>query len=95
MSYLLLFLCGVLTAIPLVFSPLQLLSWFTLVPLFLIAKNKKSAYRHGLVFSLGYYLVVYHWFSYLYPLDFAGFDTVGSLLVIAVAWFGLSFSLAR
>jgi len=91
MSYLLLFVCGLLTALPLVFSPLQLLSWFTLIPLFLVAKQKKSAYRHGLVFSLGYYLLVYHWFCYLYPLDFAGFDTLGSILVIAVAWFGLSF----
>jgi len=54
MSYLLLFVCGLLTALPLVFSPLQLLSWFTLIPLFLVAKQKKSAYRHGLVFSLGY-----------------------------------------
>ena len=89
-SYFIVFLCGFLTALPLVVDTLFLLPWFSLVPLFTIAGKKKSAYRHGLAFSMGYYLVVYHWFLYLYPLDFAGFDTIGSLLVIGVAWFGLS-----
>lgn len=90
MSYFLLLFCGILTALPLVFDWLFLLPWISLVPLFLVVTDKKSAYRHGLVFSLGYYAVVYHWFCYLYPMDFAGFDDTGSLLVILVAWFGMS-----
>jgi len=90
MSYLLALAAGLLTALPLLFDELFLLPWFSLVPLFCIAKSKQSAYRHGLVFSLGYYAVLYHWFCYLYPLDFAGFNKMGSILVVAVAWIGMS-----
>ncbi len=91
MSYLILFLCGVLTALPYVFEYTFFLPYFTIAPLFIIAATKKSPYRHGLCFSMGYYLVVFHWFLYLYPLDFAGINRSGSIAVIAVAWFGLSF----
>ncbi len=90
MSYLIVFLCGLLTALPLIFDVLAFLPWVSLIPLFLIAERKKSAYRHGLVFSLGYYGMIYHWFTYLYPLDFAGFSNAASVLLIIVAWLGLS-----
>lgn len=90
MSYLLLFLCGSVTALPYVCEYLFFLPYFSIVPLFVIAKRKKSAYRHGLCFSMGYYLVVYHWFCYLYPMDFAGISKGGSVGVIALAWVGLS-----
>lgn len=90
MSYIILFLCGVLTALPYVIEYTFFLPYFTIAPLFIIASTKKSAYRHGLSFSMGYYLVVFHWFLYLYPLDFAGIDKGGSIAVIAIAWFGLS-----
>ena len=91
MSYLILFVCGILTALPYVFEYTFLLPYFAMSPLFIVAATKKSAYRHGLCYSMGYYLVVFHWFLYLYPLDFAGIDRSGSVAVIAVAWFGLSF----
>ncbi len=90
MSYFIVLLAGILTALPLIFDALFFLPWISLVPLFLFAVRKSSSYRHGLIFSLGYYGVLYHWFCYLYPLDFAGFDTAGSVLVIAVAWLGMS-----
>lgn len=90
MTYLILLLCGILTALPYIFDFLFFMPYLTIAPLFIIAHKSKKAYRHGLCFSMGYYLVVYHWFLYLYPLDFAGFDTLGSIAVIAVAWFGLS-----
>lgn len=90
MSYLIALAAGLLTALPLLFDELFLLPWFSLVPLFWIAQEKKAAYRHGLVFSLGYYAILYHWFCYLYPMDFAGFDKTGSILVVAVAWVGMS-----
>ncbi len=90
MSYLIMLLCGALTALPYIFDWLFFLPYFTLAPLFVIALKKKSAYRHGLCFSLGYFTIVYHWFCYLYPLDFAGFDAIGSIAVIITAVFGLS-----
>lgn len=90
MSYIIVLICGVLTAMPYIFDLLFFLPYFTLAPLFVIALKKKSAYRHGLVFSLGYFTVVYHWFCYLYPLDFAGINGLGSVAVIITAIIGLS-----
>lgn len=90
MSYLVMLICGVLTAMPYIFDFLFFLPYFTLAPLFIIALKKKSAYRHGLCFSLGYYAVVYHWFCYLYPLDFAGLNELGSVAVIITAIVGMS-----
>ncbi len=90
MTYLVALLSGLLTALPLLFDVFFFLPWFSLVPLLLIAKKKRSAYRHGLVFSLGYYGVLYHWFCYLYPLDFVGLGKAESLAVVAVAWIGMS-----
>lgn len=83
-------ICGVLTAMPYIFDFLFFLPYFTLAPLFIIALKKKSAYRHGLVFSLGYFAVVYHWFCYLYPMDFAGINGIGSIAVIITAIVGMS-----
>lgn len=90
MSYWIAFLSGILTALPLICDALFFLPWLSLVPLFLLARKKKNVYRHGLLFSLGYYGILYHWFCYLYPLDFAGFDKIGSIFVVAVAWIGMS-----
>lgn len=90
MSYLMMLICGILTALPYIFDFLFFLPYFTLAPLFIVALKKKAAYRHGLVFCIGYFTVVYHWFAYLYPLDFAGFDKTSSLIVIAFAIFGMS-----
>ena len=54
LSYAAVFAAGILTAIPLICEYLFFLPWISLIPLFLAAERKKSAYRHGLVFSLGY-----------------------------------------
>lgn len=90
MSYLIALLSGCLTALPLLVGELFLLPWVSLVPLFVLAVQKKSAYRHGLVFSLGYYLIVYHWFCYLYPMDFAGLSRGAGLFVVVFAWLAMS-----
>lgn len=90
LSYAAVFAAGILTAIPLICEYLFFLPWISLIPLFLAAERKKSAYRHGLVFSLGYYGTVYYWFTCLYPLDFAGFSNGVSILLIITAWVGLS-----
>lgn len=90
MSYLIMLICGVLTAMPYIFDFMFFLPYFTLAPLFIIAARDKRAYRHGLCFSLGYFAVVYHWFCYLYPMDFAGFNGLGSIAVIITAIVGMS-----
>ena len=90
MSYFIMLICGILTAMPYIFDFLFFLPYFTLAPLFIIASKDKRTYRHGLCFSLGYFAVVYHWFCYLYPLDFAGLNGLGSIAVIITAIVGMS-----
>ena len=90
MSYLFVFLSGLLTALPFLFPKLYVLSWISLAPLFVIAAKKKSAYRHGLVFGMGFYILLYYWFVKLYPMEFMGLNEAQSILVIATCWIGLS-----
>ncbi len=51
----------------------------------------RSLYFDGLVAFYSFYLVCYHWFIYLYPLEFVdGMTKGGALAVVCLAWFGLS-----
>lgn len=89
---------GLLTAVPLLFSDMSFLALVSLIPYFYVLlsdvktgqKRLASAYRMGLLFYMVYYLVIYHWFIYLYPLEFAGFSRGSALCVVLVAWLGLS-----
>ena len=79
------------------FSELALIQWFALAPaavcLFKALEQEiraKKAYLYGLGFFGLYYLVLFHWFLFMYPLDFLGFGAVESVIVVAVAWIGLS-----
>ncbi len=95
--FLLYALCGILTALPMVFPPLWILSWIAPAPVFAVSflappvkkHPLRRAYGRGLSFFYCWGLVVFYWFMELYPLDFAGLDKWGSLAVILVAWFGL------
>lgn len=72
--------------------------WFSLIPaiyaVMRLASDKKrrlrSYYGYGLLFFWTYYAVCFHWFSYLYPLDFTGINNFFSVIVIIIAIFGLS-----
>jgi apolipoprotein N-acyltransferase len=44
----------------------------------------------GLGFFWVYYALVYHWFFYMYPLDFLGLSAGVSLIVVMLACFGVS-----
>ena len=97
--FLLLFIGGLLTGLTLILPKIGFLEWITLVPvgitLLYRATDKtirlRSLYRDGFVFFYTYYLVCFHWFTYLYPLDFVdGMSKGAALVVVIVAWFGLS-----
>lgn len=89
---------GLLTAIPLLFADMSFVALVSLIPYFFVlfwdikAGQKKlaPAYRTGLLFYMAFYLVIYHWFIYLYPLDFAGFSKGSALCVVLAGWLGLS-----
>ena len=89
---------AVLTGLTLVFPVLGFLEWITMVPLFIGAYRLACSERHGLMRTYWYgfltvftfYFVIYHWFTYLYPLDFVGMDHASSAVVIVAGWAGLS-----
>ena len=45
--------------------------------------------RLGFLYFYAYYLMVWHWFLQMYPLDFTGISPGGALAVVVVAWLGL------
>lgn len=91
-----LFCSALLAALPLTFPSLFLLSWVAFVPFFLTllrddGKGKlRSAVGRGVFFGFSYNALVYYWFLWLYPLDFAGLDNVASIGVVLLAWLGIS-----
>lgn len=96
----LLFLCisGLLTALTVVYPKVGCFEWVTLVPmgvvLFLIADDRsitlKKIYLHGACFFMSFYLVIFHWFLYMYPMDFMDMEKGVAILIVLVAWIGLS-----
>ncbi len=86
---------AVLSALPLTFSELFLLSWFSFVPLFyMIFKYNDTkwrvCFRRGFLFGFVYHVCIYYWFLWFYPIDYAGMGSAASLAVVALAWFGIS-----
>ena len=94
-----LLLGGVLTGLTLVLPKIGFIEWMTLVPVGAVMLYRassrdirlRSLYFDGFVFFYSFYLTCFHWFTYLYPLDFVdGMTKAGALAVVIVAWFGLS-----
>jgi len=89
---------AVLMGLCVMFTQLALLQWIAVVPaavclLRLADKGVKfgKAYLYGLAFFWTYYVVIFHWFAYMHPLDFLEMGHAESLAVVCLAWFGLSF----
>ena len=96
---LLLPLGGILTALCLVLPVLGFLQWVTMVPALVwlfsaVAKEKKPSYRAfygaGILYFLPFYLTIYHWFFYLYPMEFAGISKGAAFALVLTCWLGLS-----
>ena len=90
---------GLLTGFTLILPVIGLLEWITLVPVLLfvlmLASDRRlglgALYGYGVFFFACYYLVVFHWFINLYPLDFVPDMTKGGALsVVLLGWIGLS-----
>lgn len=99
LRFLMLALSGILTGLCLVIPKIGFLEWLTLVPcaLFLLTLASKDGlrlralYGYGVFFFSAFYLVNFHWFVNLYPLDFIDGMTKGAALcVVIAAWIGLS-----
>ena len=90
---------GILTALPLVFPALGALGWVGTVPalcyLFSSAVREGRGklirfYGLGWLYFLPFYLVIYHWFFYLYPMEFADVTPAMAAGLVAICWLGLS-----
>ena len=92
-------LSGILTSLTLIFTNIGFIEWITLIPLILFLIDdertadlrKRGIYGYGFFFFFGYYVVAYHWFFNLYPLDFiGGLTPAAAMTVCMVACVGLS-----
>ncbi len=91
-------LSGILMALCVLFPRLGFLQWVALTPalLFLFSREVTArraplrAYLWGVLYFLPFYLVVYHWFLALYPMEFAGVSKAEAALLVVVCLVGLS-----
>ncbi len=89
---------AILLGFTVIFPQIGLLSWIAMIPSVAVillwlpdpSIRLRRLWGMGFLFFFAYYLVNFHWFLYMYPLDFAGMSKPVALLVVAVAWFGLS-----
>ena len=97
--FILISLSGLLTGLTLIFPKVGFIEWITMIPvcaiLLLRATDRetklRSLYLDGLVFFCSFYIVCYHWFAYLYPLEFVdGMTPRAAIVVVVLAWLGLS-----
>ena len=84
---------GILFALTVILPQIGAFEWITLIPalavFLVVATNPEVKYRRlyglGLVFFWPFYAVNFHWFFYMYPLDFAGMTRGASAVVVLVA----------
>ena len=90
-------LSALLTALTLIFDILSVAVFVSLIPLILIlikrcenGKKPFSSYAIAFAWSFCFYIVIYHWFWYLWPMDFLGVERPMALLITLFCWIGLS-----
>ena len=86
---------AILSALPLTFSELFILSWVSYAPLFYVLITQRDddwrlAVKHGFSFGFIYYFLVYYWFWWFYPLDYAGLSSAASIAAVLLASVGIS-----
>lgn len=94
----LLIISGLMTALPLLFNEIGFIQWISIIPAALVLTGMASdesiglgrIYLAGLIFFESYFLVVFHWFIAMYPLEFTGISRGAAIFVVALAWIGLS-----
>ncbi len=89
---------GILTGLTLVLPEIGFLQWTTTVPAFYalikLAENEeiklRRIYGFGFAYFMGYYVVTFHWFWYMYPLEFTGMGKAAALAVVLAGNVGLA-----
>ena len=91
-------LSGLLLGLTVIFAGIGILAFVSMIPLAIMLYKRaehgdyrmKKAYLDGFIFYTSFDIVVFHWFTYFYPLDYLGFTKLQAMLVIALAWIGIS-----
>ena len=93
----LLLVSAFLTALTIMIPQIGLLGWFSLVPFACVCFSfiergtpKKKIFYYLLLFFGTYYFAVFHWFVTMYPMNFLGISKGAAVVVIIVAWLGLT-----
>ena len=89
---------GLMLGLTVIFPQIGLLEWIALIPALPVifdavrdpAVRLRRLFGMGFVFFFSFLLPTFHWFLYMYPLDFAGMSGPASAVVVGVAWVGLS-----
>ncbi len=90
---------GILSALCLVFPKIGFLQWLAMTPalLFLFSRvgeerkpRLRMLYGAGFFYFISFYLTIFHWFFYLYPMEFAGVTPAEAMLLVILCWACLS-----
>lgn len=90
---------GAIAALPVCFSQLSMLAFFSFIPLLCLLFSEmadtarfrpRHYYATGLIITVPYFMVIFHWFVCLWPLDFvSGMTPAMAAVVIIAACIGL------
>lgn len=91
-------LSGFLLGFTIIFAEIGLIAFVAMIPLAMMLYRRaegekyrmRKAYLDGFIFYMSFDIVIFHWFTYFYPLEFAGLTKAQAIMVIALAWIGLS-----
>lgn len=91
-------LSGLLLGFTVIFAEIGLIAFVAMIPLAMMLYRRagaekyrmRKAYLDGFIFYMSFDIVIFHWFTYFYPLEFAGLSKSEAIVVIALAWIGLS-----
>ncbi len=96
--WLLLLVGALLMGLVVIFPQVGVLQWVVLIPalwvIFLRLQDKSvsywTLYEMGFCFFLVYFTVTFHWFLWMYPLDYAGMSNLASAVVVCLGSLGLA-----
>ena len=97
-GYIIAAVSGIIMALPLIFPALGILQWLAFIPtalcLYIFADDVKirlrKLYLLGAAYFMPFYVVVFHWFYFMHPMDFAGLSGAQSIFVVTLATFGMA-----
>lgn len=97
MNFIMLIVSGVLTALSLMNKYTGFLAFFSLIPyIYVLLKESQRPNRaltffgYGFVYSMSYFLTIYHWFWYMYGTDFLDFSKKETFFICLFFQIGLS-----